>query len=150
GDGNDVINIETISGPTNVHTGGGSDIVRVGSTTGDVGTVDGLLDPFNSVLNQGPTALIAARLTITGDDGVTDTLKVYDTGDPTPENGELSSTELTGLGMTLGIGYEGFEVLKVWLSNGNNGFFVDSTHKGVTFIDAGDETPSTNGTNDVI
>ncbi|MGH8595746.1 MAG: hypothetical protein ACREXT_03695, partial [Gammaproteobacteria bacterium] len=84
--GNDVINIETIAGPTTVSTGAGSDTVRVGSTTGSVGAVDGLLDPFDSKLNAGTTALIAARLTIAGDNGVTDTLKVYDNGDSTPEN----------------------------------------------------------------
>ncbi len=36
------------------------------------------------------------------------------------------------MGMTFGIGYAGFEVLKVWLSNGNNNLYVESTHTGVT------------------
>ena len=150
GGGNDVINIETLAGPTNISAGAGSDTVRVGSTTGDVGTIDGLLDPVTSKLNQGNNALIAARLTVTGDTGVADTLKVYDNGDTSAENGELNGHELVGLGMTLGIAYENFDVLKIWLSNGNNGFFIDSTHSGVTVIDIGDEEPETNDVNDVV
>ena len=41
------------------------------------------------------------------------------------------------MGMTLGIGYTDFEVLKLWLGGGDNGLFVESTHTGVTFIDTG-------------
>src|SRR4029077_21246149 len=68
----------------------------------------------------------------------------------TREAGRLSSNELVGMGMTLGISYSSFEVLKVWLSSGDNAFYVESTHTGVTFLDTGDEQPVLNGTNDVI
>ena len=79
-----------------------------------------------------------------------DTLKVYDSGDTQPENGELTRDEILGLGMTLGIVYEDFELLKLWLSDADNSLYVNSTHTGVTVIDTGDETPVINGTNDVI
>ena len=66
------------------------------------------------------------------------------------EAGRVSAAEMVGMGMTLGVAYTGFEVLKVWLSNNDNALYVESTHAGVTFIDLGDETPVVNGTNDVV
>src|SRR6185295_3290827 len=46
--------------------------------------------------------------------------------------------------------YANFDVLRIWLSNGNNNFYVDSTHTGATFIDLGDEQAVVNGVNDVL
>jgi hypothetical protein len=52
----DVFNIETIAGDLSLATGGGSDTVRVGTTTGDVGNLTGVLDAFDSTAqrHQGP------------------------------------------------------------------------------------------------
>ncbi|MCP4455186.1 MAG: hypothetical protein GY809_27305, partial [Planctomycetes bacterium] len=145
GTGDDVVNIETIAGRTTVETGEGSDIVRVGSTTAHVGQILGIIEAFSSSLNA-----IDARLIIVDEDGSHDYLKVYDSGDDTAENGELRSDEIVGLGMTLGIEYQGFELLTLWLSDNDNGLYIDSTHAGVTQIDTGDEDPVINGTNDII
>jgi hypothetical protein len=145
GTGADVFNIETMAGNLTLSTGGGSDTVRVGTTTGDIGQQAGVLDAFDSSANA-----IVGRLEIDAGTGNADALKLYDSGDTTRENGRLSSAEIVGMGMTLGIGYTGFDVLKVWLSNNDNGYYIDSTHTGVTFIDLGDEQPVVNGVNDVV
>ncbi|MBK8118783.1 MAG: hypothetical protein IPK39_05835 [Sulfuritalea sp.] len=143
--GADVINVETVAGPTRIDTGAGNDIVRVGSSTGGIDPEAGVLDAFSSSVNA-----IVGNLEIDSGEGQSDTLKVYDSGDNTPEAAVMTSDKLTGMGLTLGIGYHGFEVLKVWLSNNDNSVYIDSTHAGVTFIDLGDETPVVNGTNDVV
>ncbi|MBL8479225.1 MAG: hypothetical protein JNK59_07945, partial [Sterolibacteriaceae bacterium] len=145
GTGADVFNIETMAGNLTLSTGGGSDTVRVGTTTGDIGQQAGVLDAFDSSANA-----IVGRLEIDAGTGNADTLKLYDSGDTTRENGRLSSAEIVGMGMTLGIGYTGFDVLKIWLSNNDNGYYIDSTHAGVTFVDLGDEQPVVNGVNDVV
>jgi hypothetical protein len=105
------------------------------------------LDALNSNVNA-----IKARLTLVGGagSGSGDSLRVYDAGDDARESVRLRAAELTGMGMDLGIGSSQFEELKVWLSNGDNAVTVESTHSGVTFIDTGDETPITNGLNDVV
>ena len=145
GSGADVINIETIAGDTSVSTGAGSDVVRVGDTTAEIDPVGGVLDAFTSSVNH-----LDARLTIAGEAGDGDSLRVYDAGDAVKESGRMRADELTGMGMALGIRYTGFEVLKVWLSDGDNAFFVESTPAGVTYLNTGDETPVVNATNDVI
>ena len=145
GDGTDVFNIETLDGDLALDTGAGSDNVRVGSTTGRVDQIAGNVDAFDSNVNG-----IKGRLTVTAGTGTADTLKVYDGGDDARENARLTATTLTGMGMTLGVNYAGFEVLKVWLSNGDNNLYVASTHTGVTVIDTGNETAVVNGVNDVV
>ena len=40
------------------------------------------------------------------------------------EAGRLFASEILGVGMQSGIGYTGFEVLKLWLSNNDNNFFL--------------------------
>ena len=145
GDGPDVINVETIAGDTTIDGEDGSDIVRIGSTAARVGQINGVLDAFGSTANE-----IEGRLTISGKEGGVDTLNVYDLGDDQKEAGELKRDEITGMGMTLGIGYTGFELLQIWLSDNDNTFYIDSTHTGVTVIDAGDETPQVNRFNDQI
>jgi hypothetical protein len=118
GDGADVFNIETLTGDLVLSTGLGSDTVRVGSTTGNLGQIDGLLDVFDSSVNA-----LDGRLVVDAGAGSADTLKVYDSGDTTRENGTLTAGTLTGMGL-LGVTYGGFEVLKIWLSNGDNNFHV--------------------------
>jgi hypothetical protein len=146
GDGADIFNIETMAGNLTLATGSGSDTVRVGSTVGRVGQLTGVLDAFDANVNS-----IKGRLDLDSGDGAADTLKVYDAGDTERENGEaFPPLSLSGMGMQLGIGYTGFDLLKIWLSDNDNGFYIESTHTGVTFLDLGDEQPILNGTNDVV
>ena len=143
-----MVNVERIGGPTNIDTGLGHDTVRVGDKTGDKGQITGSLDSLGnagSKLNDAAgNPYIQSRLTISGGDGINDLIKVYDSADSRNENGTLRNSEIVGFGMTFGIGYQGFETLKLWLGNGDNGLFIDSTHLGVTFIDTGDEIPQPN------
>jgi len=145
GDGRDVINVETINGDTSIDAGAGNDTIRIGDTTGQVGQIDGIIDAFTATVNS-----IDGRLTIIGGAGTEDSLKVYDGGDTERENGKLTNSTITGMGLLLGVTYQDFEELKIFLSDNDNGFFIESTHTGVTFLDTGDETPKVNGTNDVV
>ncbi len=79
GAGNDTVYVETISGHTTVDTDGGTDEVVV-SGAGEVSRIAGLL-----------------TVDLGGDTG--DTLLVDDSQDPNGQNGTLTDTTLTGLGM---------------------------------------------------
>ena len=57
----------------------------------------------------------------------TDNLTLYDSGDASANVGKLTSTEVTGLGMTLGVRYSDIEALNLWLSQGPDSFFIEST-----------------------
>jgi Ca2+-binding RTX toxin-like protein len=118
-DGNDVINIQTISGPTTVNGGNGSDTFNVGSKAPATG---GLVDG------------IAASLTINGNDPTSgsDTLNVDETGDATDNVGTLTSTQVTGLGMAVGITYGTIEHLVISLGSGDDKFTIGATHDVAT------------------
>ncbi|HEU4841702.1 MAG TPA: hypothetical protein VFT09_09675, partial [Ilumatobacteraceae bacterium] len=140
GTGADLVNVESIGDTTNVELGGGDDHVRAGSTTG-------VTDPLpGSTLNE----LDTGRLTLTAGAG-SDELSVYDSADSAPNSGTLTATHLTGLGMTLGIHYLGFEDIEILLSKGADAFFVDSTPAGSSLLlNGGDEAPVVNDFTDVI
>ena len=112
GNGNDEIAIRMISGATNVTTGGGSDIVRVGSlapvATG--GTLNG----------------ITGLLTLDGGASFNQ-LILDDTGDTVDNTGAMTSTTITGLGMSAGINYTNFATLLIGLGSGNDTFTIHST-----------------------
>ena len=140
GSGADLINIESIDGETFVSTGAGDDHVRVGSTTGVANPIPG------STLNE----IDSARLTLAAEAG-DDELSVYDSADTASNIGTLTATRITGLGMTVGIEYLGFEDLEIRLSKGADDFFVDSTPAGSSLlVNGGDEAPILNDFTDVI
>ena len=99
GTGIDKIFVQTIDGPTNIKSGGGDDTIFVGTTS--------VL--LTSTLN----AIKGGYLTIDGQDGA-DTVIASDGGDAANNSGKLTSTELTGLGLILGIRYTA-EFLEVQL-----------------------------------
>ena len=72
-----------------------------------------------------------------------DTLSVDDSGDMLANTGVLSEMELTGLGMSDGIGYEMFEHLNIGLGSGGDTFTIESTHTGDTHL-------WTNGGDDIV
>src|SRR5437773_697825 len=111
--GADTVNVMSIAGPTTITTGTGDDVVRVGSRT-DLGDPIGLstLDDIDNAL----LTLLAG--------GGADTLLVYDSGDTAANTGRLGLTTLTGLGMTQGIEYHGFETLEARLSRGVDDFRI--------------------------
>ena len=109
--GADIINIRTISGPTSVDAGTGSDTVNVGSNT--QGTT-----ALPDSINGGTVNAIAASLTINGNDpsgSGSDVLNVDDTGEGATNTGTLTTTQITGLDMTVGITYVAFETLNIGL-----------------------------------
>jgi hypothetical protein len=123
------VNVRSISAATTVNTGSDADTVNVGSTAPTMG---------------GNVNSIGAVLTVNGD-GEADTLNVDDTGDSLGNTGTLTSTELTGLGMT-GTGkfvYGSLESLKISLGSGGDTFTVKSTHGGSTEL-------NTNGGGDTV
>jgi|GEM_PF-2970141 len=122
GDAADTFDVQTIAGDTTVNAGAGNDTVNVSSDAPtNLGTLNGL----------------AAALFVYGNAGV-DILNVSDIGDPTNNTGDLTSTQLTGLGMGGALTYGGFEILNITLGSGYDLISVHSTHTpGITNLDAG-------------
>jgi hypothetical protein len=112
GSGADTVNVQAVSGTTIVNTEAGQDTINVGSLAPAVG----------GAVNQ-----IAAALSVNGGDGDPDTLNVDDTGDAAPNDGVLTATTLTGLGMGVGISYDTVELLNVSLGAGGNAFNIQAT-----------------------
>jgi hypothetical protein len=115
--GADAVRIESISGGTNLKTGLGQDVIRVGQNHH---TVDG----------------IAAHLTINGGLDL-DALYLDDTGDVVGNHGMLRDTSITGLGMTGWIDYGAMEGVDIRLGTGADQFTIANTHSGQTRVDAG-------------
>jgi hypothetical protein len=115
-DGYDLVEIRSIDGITTVKTGADDDVVNVGN--------------LSNLVND-----INALLTIKGGTGV-DVLNVDDSGDTTDNNGVLTDTQLTGLGMAGHIDYGTFEILNIGLGAGNDVFTIRSTHAGMTNLSA--------------
>ena len=131
--GNDAVAVQTIAGPTTVNTGEGSDTVNVGSLATPAGNANGNV--------RG----ISASLTVNGQGqpiGGIDLLDVDDTGETLPTVGQSTSTQITGLGMSVGITYGTLESLKIHLGQNNDVFTIASTHAGSTLLEGrnGDDT----------
>src|SRR5207302_6080368 len=101
-----------------INGGDGSDTINVGTnataTTNSGGNV-------NSII---------AALTVNGGLNTTgggDVLTVDDSDDSAPNSCALSSTQITGLGMSVGINYAGLEFLKIDLGQGDDSFDILST-----------------------
>ena len=118
--GNDTINVQTVSGETNLNTGDGADTVNVG-------------DEFDRL--QG----IQAQLSLFADfeTGFEDTLNISDAGDSFGRTGTLFDDLLIGLGMIGNVNYFDFEEVNLDLGEASDTFTVDSTIAGVTNIRGG-------------
>lgn len=107
-DGNDTINVQSTGGTTTVNTGTGANTVNVGS-----------LAPATSGVVSG----IQGALIVVGSGS--DTMNVDNTGSAANQNGTLTATTLTGLGMgASGITYSGLAALNINLGSGNDAFTV--------------------------
>jgi Ca2+-binding RTX toxin-like protein len=126
GDDNDTIQVQQISAATTINAGTGDDTVNVGIPVPGMG---------------GLTSGIGAVLTVNGGGG-SDVLNVDDSADGTGRVGDLSSSELSGLGMTGSISYTGLDALNISLGSGDDNFTIASTHNGATTVrgNAGDDT----------
>ncbi len=111
GDGNDVVDVRTITGPTFIEGGAGDDTV----TVTQAGTVD----------------LIAALLTIDGGFG-DDTVNVDDSAEVSNDLGWLTQTSLTGLGMT---GRAGLDALYSLTRPATGGFTITILGVGSVHFD---------------
>jgi Ca2+-binding RTX toxin-like protein len=111
----DIINVLAISGPTDIHTGLGNDIIQVGSVNPDLG---------------GTLNAIASTLHLDTGDGDQDQLIVDDSADLALNTGTLSSNAVSGLGTSDGIQYENVEDVDLFLGEGGNQFTLASTITG--------------------
>jgi acrosin len=118
-DGNDVINIKTISGPTTVTGGNGSDTFNVGASAATVNKIGD---------DSGDT------LTISGNDPTSgsDWLYVDDSADTADNTGTLTPTTITGLGMAVGITYDTIEHIVITLGSGNDEFTIERSDGAAT------------------
>ncbi len=105
---------------TLLETGGGDDVVNVSS---------------DAPTNAGTLHALAGHLTIDGQGGA-DTVNLSDAGDTAGDTGQLTSTDLTGLG-TAGVTYLRFETLNLVLGSGNDTLTIASTHAGTTTLATG-------------
>jgi hypothetical protein len=129
GAGDDTINIEATGASLAIDTGsGGQDTINVGS---------------NAPASNGTLNAILGGVTIAGTGA--DTLNVDDTGSTAGQNGTLTPTNLTGLGMgAAGITYSGLANLNLNLGSGGNTLTIHdiapATH---TTIDGGSSANDT-------
>ena len=112
GGGDDTINVVSLTAAATIDAGAGNDIVNVSSDAPeDFGTLAG----------------IRAALAVTGGAG-NDILNVGDGGDPNGITGQLTPTQLSGLGLPTAVSYDGStETLNVTLGDGGNRFTVLGT-----------------------
>ena len=120
GDDEDVVNIQSIGALMTVRTGAHNDSVRLGSL---VPVSGGLLDG------------VSASLLIDGEEGE-DRLDVDDSGDGLPNSGQLTSSLLTGLGMSDEVNYF-VEELSIKLGTAGDSFTIEETHANRTKISMG-------------
>ncbi|MDH3274822.1 MAG: hypothetical protein OEM99_09825, partial [Gammaproteobacteria bacterium] len=122
--GADIVSVRTISGATTINTGAATDQIRIGSNASATGNTGGTVNG------------ISAQLTVDGGSTGTDVLDVDDRGDSLANtDGELTNTDLTGLGMSDGINYSAIESLQIHLGTGSDAFMVHGTHDQITTID---------------
>jgi Ca2+-binding RTX toxin-like protein len=125
GTGGDTFNVQS----TNVAT---LTTLKTGSTGANIVNVGSLTPTLGGNLNA-----IAGKLVIDGQSS-SDTINVDDTGDSTTNTGELTGTQLTGLGMGVsGIEYANIEFLNINLGTGGDTFVIVSTHVGQTTVSTG-------------
>ncbi|HRI80895.1 MAG TPA: hypothetical protein PLF88_00510, partial [Opitutaceae bacterium] len=130
GGGADRINVRTIAGETTINAGAGADNIYVGTNAGAGDT-------------GGNVNAIGANLTVNGDaDG--GTLHVDDTGDVAANTGTLTSTVLSGLGMTGTLTYGTLTTVNIALGSGGDTFTIESTHAGATNLSANNGNDTVN------
>ena len=143
--GRDEIDVRTIAGETRIAGDGFTPTIAYGTNTISTGADDdtinvGTLAGFDANNNfNGNLQGIDALLVVQGS-GQTDVdrLVVDDSGDATGRVGVLTSTDITGLGLSAaGIHYTQIEALHLMLGLGNDAFHVDSTHAGTTRVNGG-------------
>ncbi|NJL77793.1 MAG: hypothetical protein HC917_01045 [Richelia sp. SM2_1_7] len=117
GAGSDTVNVETISGKTNVKFGTGDDNLNIGD------------------INQ-LVAGISTTLIVSGGLGY-DNLNIDDSGDNQDRTAIIYDTLITGLGMNGEIDYGSFENLNINLGSGSDIVSVADTHQQNTNINTG-------------
>ena len=118
GQGGDTLNVVStyLLAVTTIRAGPGSDTINVSS---------------DAPTNSGTLSGIAGHLIVDGQTGTGDTLNVSDAGDIFGQTGNLTSTDLTGLG-TAGIAYSNLEQLHITLGSGSDTFTIQSTLPATT------------------
>jgi hypothetical protein len=119
GAGNDFFDVQSTNGGTStvLSTGGGANTIDIASTEFGASVVDGI---------QGPLVLIGSG---------SDTLNINDSGSTVGKTGQLTPTNVTGLGMgQSGITFSGISEMVILLGSGNDHFTVDEMNNAITTI----------------
>ncbi|WP_416671882.1 hypothetical protein [Egbenema bharatensis] len=138
GAGNDSFHIlDTHQGQTTVDTGAGNDAVYVAAISGTTTLKLGYGDDVVTVGNAGQTVNdIAAPLLIQGGMGH-DLLFVNDSGDSKDNEGRLTASHISGLGMSDAIDYNSIEIINILLGSGDDRFTIAGTSRGQTHLNTG-------------
>jgi hypothetical protein len=146
--GNDVINVRSTKGPLNINAGSGDDTLNFGSSANGTTASPGS--------NSGGNVNAIAGAVVLDGQGNTDTLNIDDTSDATANSANITTTQITGLGMTVGITYAGLESINISTGSAADTLNVISTLASVTttlnsglganIINLGSNAPAQNGT----
>jgi hypothetical protein len=109
----------------NISTGGGSDIVQIGSNATPT-TVTSQRSNRGGVLNT-----IGAQVNVNGGAGDDDQVYLDDSGDTLDNVGTITSNGVNGFGLTVGFGYTNLDKLIVSLGSGNDVVKVAGTQSEV-------------------
>lgn len=141
----DTVNVDFATAASGLATltidaGGDADIINslqnvVPLTINGEGGADTINISSNAPTNTGTLDDVDALITVNGDGGA-DVLNVSDSGDATGRVGTLSSTSLTGLGMTGGVSYSSISNINVDLGSMADTFNVVSLTADLT-LDTG-------------
>jgi len=135
--GADEIEIQDSAGTLTVQGEGGQDTLILRGNSGDVtlsgGTDDDLIHVGSA--SGGLNAVVGAVI-VDGGAG-NNTLTVDDSGDGTDNDGTLTDSRISGLGLASGISYGAIETVELRLGSGSDTFTVASSITGTTTVTAG-------------
>jgi hypothetical protein len=121
GDDGDTVVITGVTSQTTVRTGGGDDVIYVGSNATAVDNTGGTMDGIQALLSV-----------YGGDHPAGDSLFLDDSGNTGPGGCTIDGADITGLGMTGSIHYEEIENLGISFGSGDNSINILSTVAGTT------------------
>jgi len=148
--GNDTFNILATTGTLYLNGGNGSNTFNLGSAApGSGGTLNNLAGAILIIGETNSSRLIGFGLSGTS------TVNLDDSGDSTSNTGTLTSSTLTGLGLTAGVTFVAVDVMNIKLGAGSDTFNVQSTSlttvttlntgAGTNVINVGSLAPLTGG-----
>jgi acrosin len=136
--GADSVRVASNVVPVTVNTGSGNDVVTIGTQGAIKGSVGGNVNGIGPAVTVTDTLDQSETLADPAATTGTDSLSIDDSGDTAANEGELTNSFISGLGMVGGVNYSGMESVAVRLGSGSDTLRVRSTRAGVAYtLDGG-------------